>query len=567
MPRNIFIISSICLFLLIKLINASINEYGVLAVESSSEKENFCIIYFKEFRGLPEEKSDAEFHVIDDASSTDWCNDARNDSNSKILLLTRNNCSVTEQASNVQNQGGKAVLFITPSGKVNSIPVNDSFAQDLNITVGLIGENSVKKIRTMGYPVSGRLFAPDSSTFDFSSLVIRFVAMFTIIVGSYWSGHIRFAIYCKEMSLLPGANERELPNKPKVRANTAEDSSINVSAYYIAIFVLCMVTMLLLLYFFFDYLVYVIIGLFVIASILSVHSFLEPLFMKIPTSLCKPFDCRLGSIMCNIDFRQVILVGFSIAVSVWWLVERKQKYAWILQDILGVTFCIHMLKSIRLPSLKICTVLLVLLFFYDIFFVFITPYFTMNGESVMEEVATGGKSEENIPMVIRVPHFRFDALAVCYQQDSILGFGDILIPGLLISYCHGFDLITNKKILYFPVTVAMYAIGLQITYVGLYLMNTAQPALLYLVPFTLIPAILLGWCRGELPLLWKGFKVIRAKAVNKYVNDHITTDVAATEASREAPPVFVHSDQQKEMTPPTPDTVNDVGGEENRLLR
>lgn len=35
-----------------------------------------------------------------------------------------------------------------------------------------------------------------------------------------------------------------------------------------------------------------------------------------------------------------------------------------------------MIRQVRLPSLKICTLLLVLLFFYDIFFVFITPFFT-----------------------------------------------------------------------------------------------------------------------------------------------------------------------------------------------
>lgn len=57
------------------------------------------------------------------------------------------------------------------------------------------------------------------------------------------------------MSLLPGGgSERELPREPKVHASSAEDSSINVSPYYVAIFVLCMITMLLLLYFFFEYL-------------------------------------------------------------------------------------------------------------------------------------------------------------------------------------------------------------------------------------------------------------------------------------------------------------------------
>lgn len=60
--------------------------------------------------------------------------------------------------------------------------------------------------------------------------------------------------YCKEMSLLPHGNERELPNKPRVTANTAEESSINVSACYVTFFVCIMGLMLVLLYFFFDYL-------------------------------------------------------------------------------------------------------------------------------------------------------------------------------------------------------------------------------------------------------------------------------------------------------------------------
>ena len=42
----------------------------------------------------------------------------------------------------------------------------------------------------------------------------------------------------------------------------------------------------------------------------------------------------------------------------------------------GILFSINMLKVLRLPSLKICTILLSTLFVYDIFFVFITPLIT-----------------------------------------------------------------------------------------------------------------------------------------------------------------------------------------------
>lgn len=80
------------------------------------------------------------------------------------------------------------------------------------------------------------------------------------------------------------------------------------------------------------------------------------------------------------------------------------RWAWILQDALGIAFCLYMLKTIRLPTFKVrgsvrrltaacsgaryfltnrclsppqgCTLLLLVLFVYDVFFVFVTPYLT-----------------------------------------------------------------------------------------------------------------------------------------------------------------------------------------------
>ena len=111
-----------------------------------------------------------------------------------------------------------------------------------------------------------------------------------------------------------------------------------------------------------------------------------------------------------------------------------------------------MLKVLRLPSLKICTILLCALFFYDIFFVFITPLFM--GKSVMVEVATGHSSDEQLPMVLRVPHLSSDPSRVCYVHTySLLGFGDILVPGLLLSYAHSYDLMAGIKYkLYWTIT-------------------------------------------------------------------------------------------------------------------
>ena len=79
-----------------------------------------------------------------------------------------------------------------------------------------------------------------------------------------------------------------------------------------------------------------------------------------------------------------------------------------------------MLHVLRMPSLMICSILLGILFFYDIFFVFITPLFTRNGKSVMVEVATGGETGEQLPMVLKVN-------LKCTNEKSILGTGQFFI--------------------------------------------------------------------------------------------------------------------------------------------
>lgn len=49
-----------------------------------------------------------------------------------------------------------------------------------------------------------------------------------------------------------------------------------------------------------------------------------------------------------------------------------------------------------------------------------------------------------------------------------------------------------------------YGVGLFITFVMLFVMEQGQPALLYLVPCTLITGLVIGWQRGELKKLWTG---------------------------------------------------------------
>jgi signal peptide peptidase-like protein 2B len=52
--------------------------------------------------------------------------------------------------------------------------------------------------------------------------------------------------------------------------------------------------------------------------------------------------------------------------------------------------CILFLSTIKVNSIKVATVLLTAAFFYDIFFVFLTPLLTKGGKSIMVDVATSG---------------------------------------------------------------------------------------------------------------------------------------------------------------------------------
>ena len=52
--------------------------------------------------------------------------------------------------------------------------------------------------------------------------------------------------------------------------------------------------------------------------------------------------------------------------------------------------------------------------------------------------------------------------------------------------------------------ITAYTLGIVATFVSLYLMKAAQPALLFLVPFTLVPVFLVSWIRGDLKPMWRG---------------------------------------------------------------
>ncbi|XP_010457100.1 PREDICTED: signal peptide peptidase-like 4 [Camelina sativa] len=103
-------------------------------------------------------------------------------------------------------------------------------------------------------------------------------------------------------------------------------------------------------------------------------------------------------------------------------------------------------------------------------------------------------------MLLKIPRM-FDP----WGGYSIIGFGDIILPGLLVTFALRYDWLANKRLKsgYFLGTMSAYGLGLLITYIALNLMDGhGQPALLYIVPFILGTLFVLGHKRGDLKTLW-----------------------------------------------------------------
>ena len=77
-----------------------------------------------------------------------------------------------------------------------------------------------------------------------------------------------------------------------------------------------------------------------------------------------------------------------------------------------------------------------------------------------------------------------------------------------MTFCRLFDIASaNPWPIYYIQSIISYFVGLSLTHVALYVMNTAQPALLYLVPCILLSTIITGLCRGELKELYTGRRI------------------------------------------------------------
>ena len=428
------------------------------------------------------------------------------------------NCTLFEKLQSAYQANAKQVILVSQKPNRVDFPAGTPKQHEqVHLTVGKISTHAWDHVvSTMGTPEYAQLYHPHDPLFDPNLVVLWVIAVLTVVTGAYWSGA---SLKTKEKNLgADAAGDGE--NKEDIYAFPPLSTSM------VLVFIMMICVVLLLLYFFYKYLIYVVIGIFSIAAVQGTYDCLLGVKSLFNCGDCKLPENNLPYFKTQPDVCNMILLALCIGLSIFWIIIRNSMYGWILQDIMGVCFCVSLLKMFKLPNLKISTILLMALLVYDIFFVFITPFFSAQGKSVMVEVATGRGSVEQLPMVIKVPKLIKTAMSICEQPYSLLGFGDILLPGLFVAFCHNFDILAKTKYrIYFVATSIAYAIGLLITFVALLLMKSGQPALLYLAPSVLIACITVGACRKELKELWTGQidpnKRTTTDAPHSSINDNV----------------------------------------------
>lgn len=158
----------------------------------------------------------------------------------------------------------------------------------------------------------------------------------------------------------------------------------------------------------------------------------------------------------------------------------------------GGCFAFTAIELISLQSIPVGCILLLGLFFYDIFWVF--------GTDVMVTVA---KSFE-APIKLVFP-MDFLESGIYGTNFSLLGLGDIVLPGIFVALLCRYDARQHpdRHRLYFIVSFVAYIIGLVATIVVMHSFKAAQPALLYLVPACLGLPLTTALLKGEISDMWK----------------------------------------------------------------
>ncbi|KAJ8450232.1 hypothetical protein Cgig2_033426 [Carnegiea gigantea] len=468
---------------------------------------------------LESKEKHANQTILTLADPPDCCSPPKNKLAGEAILVFRGNCSFTTKTNIAEDAGASAILIVNNSTELFKMVCEDDADTDIRIPAVMLPIYAGEMLEGLLYndsKVSVQLYSPRRPAVDVAEVFLWLMAVGTILCASYWS-----AWNAREAAIEHDELLKDAADEVAVNAETAYAGFVDISTRSAILFIVIASCFLVMLYklmsvWFID----VLVVLFCIGGAESLQTCLVSM-------LSRWFERAAGSFVKLPFFGPVSYLGlalspFCTASAVLWAVYRREPYAWIGQDILGIALILTVLQIVRIPNLQqFAHALMVKLYYSEKKTIvssarhsakrntYLFKDYRMQGSSPMLAyfasssgvVARGDKSgEDGIPMLLKIPRM-FDP----WGGFSVIGFGDIILPGLLIGFSLRYDWLGNKKIRagYFLWAMTAYGLGLLVTYMALNVMDGhGQPALLYIVPFTVGTLLALGRKRGELKNLW-----------------------------------------------------------------
>eukprot|EP00055_Hartaetosiga_balthica_P003222 m.6979 g.6979 ORF g.6979 m.6979 type:complete len:560 (-) comp2687_c0_seq1:401-2080(-) len=499
-------------------INATI-KYQHSDSSITTSKQSICFIYDPNWKELTSSSTTTKLEVVF-AEPMVGCtvNENANISNGdsfkgKAVVFQRGDCFFSTKILAAASLGAKAVIIASAEDPVEPIAANISDYSLVNITVVMVNEKEIASWKDASSVEVSFTLIDESNTFNPLVLIFLGFAMFCLVCASIWTT----STLKKEQNL-------------KRKEIDQDSHSITVKQTIFLLGFAC--GFILIVYFFYKYVVYFMIGIFFVGGFASMVRIMHLSKSLFPSWCASHVYCDT-KVTGKISIFDISIACIALAVSVAWIIIRNEKNAWVLQDIMALAFIISTLQILRTSSFKVNFILLSLFAVYDVFFVFITPLLTHNHDSVMVTAATGGgSSSETIPLTLRLPNFSHS----CFGNDSMLGFGDIVLPGICVMFAAIYDLNRSHhtlnfhnfftRNLYWTVAMCAYAFGLSLTFVALVTMETAQPALLYLSPSLLIALSVTALVRGEFLDFWHGKRSVSSNKTAAYTTlQNVLSDI------------------------------------------
>ncbi|KAG7341173.1 signal peptide peptidase [Nitzschia inconspicua] len=322
---------------------------------------------------------------------------------------------------------------------------------------------------------SAMIYSRWKPTYNPSSLLIWMLGVLVAALAAYSSAseyhvYIRKCLWKLQQQRqrsqeMTSTNSQQPPHvAPHRSSGSMQEETLELEPIHALFFVIMASTSLLVLFFFKIYsVVKVMYAIGCSNAVIQIITY--PLLSRILNSTyCRGMCCRERTVYKSDDFGDITnwdvtaaLLGYAWGMS--WLYMAlfvphpdANVFFWVTQDIMGACMCITFLGLIQLNNIQVAAILLIVAFVYDIFFVFVTPLL-FHGKSVMITVATSGgppemdamfcqkyptdpgcRGGDPLPMLLTVPRL-FD-----YEGGaSMLGLGDIVLPGLLLSFAARLD--------------------------------------------------------------------------------------------------------------------------------